>query len=75
MGKSKKRIIARAKHDKNPFDMTRIDAVKAVCETLLEDVSNIEAKKLITLFGLTADELAEGGLSYESLRSLDCEFS
>lgn len=74
MGKSKKRIIARAKHDKNPIDMNRNTAIKTVCKTLLNDVSDIEAKKLITLFGLTADELAEGGLSYESLRSLDGEF-
>ena len=74
MGKSKKRIIARAKHDKNPIDMNRGKAIKCVCTSLSNDVSDIEAKKLISLFGLTADELAEGGLSYESLRSLDSEF-
>ncbi len=46
--------------------MTREDAIKfAVDELKKSDLS--EAKKLITLFSLTAEDLLEAGASYESV--------
>ena len=66
MGKSKRRSIARGKY--NQFsNMTREEAISVVVENIskLEDVS-----ELITLFGLKAEELLEGGADYEAIKSL-----
>lgn len=51
--------------------MKREDALKEIFAILRKDPANVEAKKLISLFGITAEELAEEGLSYELLRTLD----
>ncbi|EKE02862.1 MAG: hypothetical protein ACD_20C00322G0005 [uncultured bacterium] len=51
--------------------MTREEALSFVCKELCDDPSNIPARKLITLFGLKAEELSEAGVTYEVLRSLD----
>jgi hypothetical protein len=72
LGKSKQRIIARAKNDKTQINFTRQDALIRVIEDLSHNPASISAKNMITLFGLTAEELSEAGLSYEVLRSLDC---
>jgi len=72
LGKSKQRIIAKAKNDKSQLNFTRQDALASVIEDLTYNPVSISAKKMITLFGLTAEELSEAGLSYEVLRSLDC---
>lgn len=71
MGKCKKRLIARSKTDKNPIFITRNEAVESVIDLLTENPSSIEARNTITLFGLTAEELSEAGVSYEILRSMD----
>ena len=71
MGKCKRRLIAKAKNEKNQFMLTRSEAVESVCSLILEDTASIEAKNLISLFGLSAEELSEAGISYEILRSLD----
>lgn len=66
MGKSKKRSIARGKY--NQFsNMTRNEAISAVVDKIAkqEDVS-----ELISLFGLKAEELLEGGADYEAVKSL-----
>ena len=72
LGKSKQRIIARAKNDKTQLNFTRQNALAMVIEDLANDPASISAKNMITLFGLKAEELSEAGLSYEVLRSLDC---
>ncbi|OGH96586.1 MAG: hypothetical protein A2104_04825 [Candidatus Melainabacteria bacterium GWF2_32_7] len=72
MGKSKQRIIAKAKNDKSQLNFTRRDALVSVIEDLTYNPASISAKKMITLFGLTAEELSEAGATYEVLRSLDC---
>ena len=72
MGKSKQRIIARAKNDKTQLNFTRQNALAMVIEDLANDPASISAKNMITLFGLKAEELSEAGLSYEVLRSLYC---
>lgn len=71
MGKCKRRLIARAKNDKNQLQITRSEALAQACSGLIENSANKHARNLITLFGLSAEELAEGGVSYELLRSLD----
>ena len=75
LGKSKQRIIARAKNDKSQLNFTRQDALARVIEDLSVNPASISAKNIITLFGLTAEELSEAGLTYEVLRSLDCLIS
>lgn len=71
MGKSKQRIIARAKNDRFQMNFTRQDALSNVIDDLFHDPASSSAKNIITLFGLTAEELSEAGVSYEVLRSLD----
>ena len=51
--------------------MSRKEALGIVSEELNQDPSSIPAKKMISLFGLSAEELAEAGVTYEILRSLD----
>lgn len=71
MGKSKKRILAKGKNPKYQLNITRIEALKKAFSELLENPASTEARNLISLFGLKAEELSEMGLSYEILRSLD----
>lgn len=71
MGKSKQRLWAKAKNQKYPLDMSRDGAIEAVYEELSVNPTSIKAKQLISLFGLKAEELAEVGITYEVLRSLD----
>lgn len=71
MGKCKQRLIARAKKNKFQLHFTRQDALANVIEDLSVNPASISAKNMITLFGLSAEELSEAGLSYEVLRSLD----
>jgi len=72
LGKSKQRIIAKAKNNRFPLNFTRKNALARVVEDLNFNPASIDAKNMISLFGLTAEELAEGGIPYEVLRSLDC---
>lgn len=65
MGKSKSRIFRKGINDQIP----RISRVDAISETVkhLENNNNAEAKNLITMFGLTAEEILEAGGSYEAV--------
>jgi ribosomal protein L13E len=71
LGKCKQRLIARAKNDKFQINVTRDEALKHAVKSLTKNPSSSSAKNMITLFGFSAEELAEAGLSYEVLRSLD----
>ncbi|MFH0702725.1 MAG: hypothetical protein V2B14_04205 [bacterium] len=71
MGKCKQRLKARAKNQKFQLQITRKEALEIVKQELNKDLSSISARKLISLFGLNAEELAEIGITYEILRSLD----
>ncbi|MEI7473285.1 MAG: hypothetical protein WCK67_00770 [bacterium] len=51
--------------------MTREQAVERVFDELCQNPASIAAKKIITLFGLKAEELSEKGVNYEILRALD----
>lgn len=68
MGKSKKRNLNKGK---STMELSRKKALSIVAKLLEANPRDIEAKDLITLFGLNAEELAEEGVSYETLRSFD----
>lgn len=70
MGKAKKRILH--KTNSNMF-MTREGAVSRVFDFLSDkDMKSREkADDLITLFGLTIEELSEAGVCYEDLVSVE----
>ena len=53
------------------MQLTRKDAINVVMEEFDKNSTSGLAKNLISLFGLTAEELSESGMSYEVLRSLD----
>lgn len=72
MGKAKKRILH--KTNSNLY-MTRESAVSRVFEILKNSDDRNEASDLISLFGLTAEELAEAGVCYEDLVSFTDSFS
>ena len=65
MGKAKKRSLHLGINN-NFSTITRDDAVKNVVKLLQKGDS--EANNLITLFGLTAEELLEAGATYEDVK-------
>lgn len=68
MGKSKRRIIYKAKN----MQFTNLSREEAVQEAVYALKSNKkEAYSLITLFGLTAEEILEAGASYEDVKGMD----
>ena len=74
MGKCKKRTLSKA--DTSYF-MTRETAVSEIFNIInsktLKQKKNSDYKKaqdMISLFGITAEELSEAGVSYEELLSL-----
>ena len=68
MGKSKTRILRKGINNQIP-KISRSDAVKTVVEELKYGSSG-QAKSLIMMFGLSAEEILEGGASYESVVAL-----
>lgn len=68
MGKSKARILRKGINDQIP----RLSRENAILETVkhLEHNSNNQAKNLITMFGLSAEEILEAGGSYEAVVAL-----
>ena len=67
MGKAKSRSINLGKHNQIP-KMSRNDAIKEVVNRFKR---NEDAIELITLFGLSAEELLEGGALYEEVKSIE----
>lgn len=68
MGKSKKRIFNKGKNQQFT-NLSRADAIKTVADFL--NSGNKEAYSLITLFGLTAEELLEAGAGYEAVKGME----
>lgn len=68
MGKSKSRIFRKGINDR----ITRLSREDAVAEAVkfLNDNNNAEARNLITMFGLSAEEVLEAGASYEAVVAL-----
>ncbi len=69
MGKAKKRGFRRGDLD-DFFKLSREDALKEVVKLLKENDNN--AFSLITLFGLSAEELLEAGADYEDVVKMGC---
>ncbi len=69
MGKAKKRSLHLGINDRIT-NLSREDAVLATIEALRKPSGGHDAYNLITLFGLTAEELLEAGASYETIKSL-----
>lgn len=68
MGKSKSRILRKGINNQITR-MTREDAVNETAKYLNSNYVN-EARDLITMFGLTAEEVLEAGASYESVTAI-----
>ena len=68
MGKSKARIFRKGINDQIP----RLSRENAILENIkhLEHNSNNQDKKLIKIFGLSAEEILEAGGSYEAVVAL-----
>ena len=73
MGKSKSRILRKGIQNQIS-KMTREDAVRDVVN-MLETSKCESAKDLISMFGLSADELLEAGASYEAVVAIRGIFS
>ena len=69
MGKSKKRSFQLGINDR-VTNLSREDAGLAAVDALRKPRGRHEAYNLITLFGLSAEELLESGASYETVMSL-----
>ena len=69
MGKSKRRIFNKCKY-LYQMSLRREDAIFGVVRNLKYDKFDEETRDLITMFGLSAEELAEAGASYEELKVL-----
>ncbi len=67
MGKAKKRSLHIGIHDRFS-KLSREEAVETVVEMLKTGDKDVYA--LITLFGLTAEEILEAGASYESVAGI-----
>ena len=71
MGKCKRRTLHKA--STTPYFMTRETAVNNVFRMFSENKKKIDLKiamDTISLFGLSAEELSEAGVSYENLKAL-----
>lgn len=68
MGKSKKRSFHLGINDRFS-NLKREDAINLVVE-MLKSGDN-EVYNIITLFGLTAEEVLEGGATYEAMKSVE----
>lgn len=65
MGKSKSRILRKGINNQIP-KMSRQEAVEKSVECLKKS-EIVEASRLITFFGLSAEEILEGGADFESV--------
>jgi len=71
VGKCKRRVLSKARPDMYNLQLSRTEAVDSVMKEIQKNPASRSAKKIISLFGLTAEELSESGMTYEVLRSLD----
>jgi len=67
LAKAKRRSFYLGKHQQKPC-MTRESAIKEVVRMFK---NNEDAIDLITLFGLSAEELLEGGALYEDVKPIE----
>lgn len=62
MGKCKRRTLTKPVLKSN---IKREDAIKEIVEKIQANMLDAEAKKLLSLFGITPEELTEAGATYE----------
>lgn len=67
MGKAKARSFNLSKHNQIK-SMTRNDAIEEVVKRFKNKEDVLE---LVTMFGLSAEELLEGGALYEEVKSIE----
>lgn len=69
MGKSKRRILNKGIN--NQFaNLTREDALKQVVKSCNAKKIDDDVKKIVSLFGFSAEELLEAGAQYEDVLGL-----
>ncbi len=70
MGKCKKRTLRKAN---SSYFMTRGEAINNIFRLFKKDskADYKDALDLISLFGISAEELSEAGMSYEYLKALE----
>lgn len=66
MGKSKKRIFNKNTELKGSV-LKRNNVISAVINDIKNNKLSDETQKLITLFGITGEELSEAGASFEEI--------
>lgn len=64
MGKCKRRTLNKPVLESN---MSREDAVKHIIRQVKNNELDTETKKLLSLFGITTEELSEAGATYEEV--------
>ena len=69
MSKSKRRILHRSK-EVYPLSCSREDAVKVVTNSIKSRKFDSNAKNLLSLFGISGEELSEAGLTWEELSAV-----
>ena len=69
MSKSKRRILHKNR-DFAPLSCSRESAVKFVTDAVKTQKFDKNAKDMISLFGISGEELSEAGLSWEELKVL-----
>ena len=67
MGKAKKRSLNLGKHNQI-ISMTRNEAISEVVRRFKR---NEDVLDLVTMFGLSAEELLEGGALYEEVKGIE----
>ena len=67
MSKSKRRILHRNK-DNVLINCSREEAVRFVTSSIKSKNFNTDAKKMLSLFGISGEELLEAGLNWEELK-------
>ena len=69
MSKAKKRILHRNKVE-YPISCSRKDAIKSVTDSIKNRRFDTNARKLLSLFGISGEELSEAGLNWEELSAV-----
>ena len=74
MGKAKKRNFQKGKVSAFESGISRAEAIEQIVKRINENEISPEIEDIISLFGITAEELGEAGLKYEELKALNSPF-
>lgn len=67
MGKCKRRTFTKSVLNTN---LKREEVILQITEEIRKNKFDDETKKILSLFGITAEELTEAGISYEEIKLL-----